>query len=132
MQHLIETALYGVLSSDSAILALVDNRLYAGQAPPQTNLPYLVFQWVDGALESTSPRPSFNFTYRIDCVATTRAQAAQGAALVLAALHHQPLSIAGWSHYDTHADKWFSDITNLEGEQFHLVGAEFKIRADEA
>jgi hypothetical protein len=54
-----------------------------------------------------------------------------GAAQIHNALHNQPLTIDGWSHYDTSGQDWHVEVVNVSGQQFYRTGALYHIRADQ-
>ena len=125
----IETALFASLLAAPDILAAFSGRLYTLQAPSNIVMPYIVLRHHAGGFLKNNPRSGIDVSYEIACVGETREDAADGAELIQAALHNQPLTISSWSHMDTTGSDWFSDIINVGGEQFYRAGALYRIRA---
>lgn len=131
MLDVLDQALYDALSADTDLSNFVGNRIYANQAPPDTPHPLVIFNMHQGGPQKTSPRLALDVTYRVECVADTRADAASGLGFIHAALDGQTLAISGWSNYDTAASGWTVDVVTIEGQQFFRAGTEVRVRADQ-
>jgi hypothetical protein len=129
MLNAIESALFITLLSDPDITTLFSGRVYTLQAPSNVALPFIVLRHQAGGMLTDNPRAGIDVRYEVFCAAETRDAAADGAALIQAALHGQPLTITGWVHMDTTGDAWFSEVINKGGEQFYRAGAQYRIRA---
>lgn len=126
----LETALYTILSADVNLQTLVDERIFADQAPPAIELPYVVISRGQGGYVQDSPRLAMDVTYHVEAIATVRADAQAIAELCHTILNERTLTITGWSHYATNGQDWQSRVVNQDGTQFYQVGAVYRIRAD--
>jgi hypothetical protein len=131
MYPTIDQAIYNKLVGDSEISTLVGADVYALQAPSGAAEPYILFKQIAGGFEHTSPRPEIDVVYRIECVATSRENAEEGASAIYHALHDQDLIIDGWNNYDTAGGGWYTLIDNSEGDVSYRVGGMYRIRADQ-
>ncbi len=126
----LDTALYNLLTTDSNLQALVDDRIFAQQAPAAVTLPYVIFRWSQGGYVENSPRLTLDTIYQIEGVATERALALSIAETCHAILITQSLSLTDWSHFATTAQDWHSQVSLEEGINFYQIGASYRIRAD--
>ncbi|MBX3061820.1 MAG: DUF3168 domain-containing protein [Anaerolineae bacterium] len=123
----IETALYVKLTTTGGT-ALYADRVYAVQAPLDTALPCCVFNYITGGDLNLSPSRLIDVRYRVEIAAVEQSQARQAADLIISALHRQPLTVSGYHHLATTLTELTSRVENIEGRQFWLRGAEFRIR----
>ena len=94
----LEEALFNKLS-DSSIEASGATGAYNRIAPQGSALPYIIFQWQGGGDENSSPRRARNTLYAVQALAVTLDDADAIDAAVDALLHHQPLTVPGWSAF---------------------------------
>lgn len=123
----IETALYSKLTTTGGT-ALWSTRVYEGQAPQGTALPYVVFFHVAGGDENISPSRIVDVRYQVDCWAESRADARLGGDYLEAALHNGTLNISGWSQIGCEQTTLRSSVENVQGKQFYRRGADYRIR----
>jgi hypothetical protein len=131
MYPTIDQAIFNKLVGDSEVSSLVGTDVFVLQAPSGTIEPYILFKQIAGGFEHSSPRPEIDVTYRIECVATSREGAEEGASAIYHALHNQDLIIDGWNNYDTAGGGWYTLIDNSEGDVSYRVGGMYRIRADQ-
>lgn len=125
----IDAALSAKLLATATVTALVSTRIYGGQAPAKTALPYIVFNSASGLFDNTTPHQDVNHVYRVAAVATTRAAAYAIIAACHDALHHNSLSLSGWRTFMVVQENIITLVDNLEGTQIYRVIADFRIRA---
>lgn len=125
----LDAALSTKLLATSSVTALVSTRIYGGQAPAKTTLPYLVFQSASGMFDNTTPHQDMNNLYRLTAVASTRAAAYAIIAACHDALHHNSLSLSGWTTFQLVQENILSFVDNVEGTLFFRVVGEYRIRA---
>jgi hypothetical protein len=122
VQGLIETALTSVLSANASILAAVGTNIFQEQAKAKTALPYIVFVMVDGGDDNSNPTRTMTFDYQFDAIAADRATARLIAGYIDDALHHKPLTLAGWTNYWITGGRLKSFTENVDGSQvYHRI-----------
>jgi hypothetical protein len=124
----LDTALYQRLTT-TAGTALWGQRVYTGQAPQGATLPYVVFNVVSGGDLALSRSRLVDVRYRAVCIALSAAEARDGGDHLDAALHEQPLTIAGWTHLGTTQHTLISRVETLEGRQYWGRGGVYRVRA---
>lgn len=128
----LDAALYTKLIAASGVTALVSTKIYNLQAPAKTVCPYIVFNLASGLMDNTTPHQDMNSVYRVAGVATNPNGLQSAYAIIAAchdALHHQTLSISGWTSFMMVHEGLITDIIDIEGTQYFRVIADFRIRA---
>lgn len=125
----IDAALYTKLVAASGVTALVSTKIFNLQAPADTALPYIVFNLGSGLLDNQTPHQDLNHVYRIAAWATTLLSAYTIQAAVHDALHHQSLTISGWSTFMVVQERMNTFIENIDGTQLFRVIGDYRIRA---
>lgn len=128
IQGAVETAIVNALSANASLTALVDTNIYQEQAPAKTPPPYVVFLMVSGLDDSDHPIRSLQFDYQFDAIATDRQKARQIAGYIDDSLHHQALTISGWTNYWIAGLKQMSLTENIDGSQVYRRIRVFNIR----
>ncbi len=95
MQAALDKAIYNKLNTTSGVTSLLSaaTGIFAGLAPSNTVLPYIVYTLAGGGSENESPLDSADVTYYIKAVTGSAAAAAALADAIRAALH-EPSSMA--------------------------------------
>jgi len=129
----LETGLYTILSTNSALTTELGGTLiYNKQAPQDPGTKYVVFNWSGGGDENLTPHRTRNVVYTVQAVASTQADAATVDRLIDAALHEQTLTVSGWTNFWTARE---DDINYVEqdagGVPIYHVGAIYRIRIDD-
>jgi len=103
--------------------AIFDSLAPAGQA-----YPYVVFQYVAGGDENSSPLDTRSEIWQVKAVTDQHQQAGELAEAIRAALHQQALVISGWRHLWTAHEKpvWMVEAV---GQQIYHAGGTYRIRA---
>lgn len=123
---LVETALYSKLTTSPGT-ALYGSRVYSEQAPLGAGLPYLLYYLLNGGDDNDCPDRSLTLTYHVECIALTQADARAGAGYIDTALHHQALTITGFTAYWVVMGGLFRQVDNVEGKQFWRRGGNCQI-----
>lgn len=128
----LETGLYNILSADTALAGELGGTFIYNKQPPQTPADkYVIFQWQGGGDENQSPHRTRNVIYTVRGVARTQADAATIDGLIDDLLHHQTLTVSGWTNFWTARESDVNFVEQDEGEvnRYH-VGGLYRIRLD--
>ena len=127
----LEDAIYTTLNVSSVTTAGatgVFNRI----APENQALPYVVYQWQGGGDLNITPRRERFPAYTIKAIAETLGDAGAIDAAIDALLHHQTISISGWTNFwlARDVDVAYFEVDPL-GRRIYHTGAIYKIRFDQ-
>lgn len=118
----IGAALFSKLTSDSGVLAIANNRVYAMQAPASTPMPYLVFDIVSGGIPNIVPKDTLNYLMTVHSWSNVHLVAVNLHLAVYTALHEQSLTVSGWSPYWLVCEREQRFVENYTANQYyHLV-----------
>lgn len=121
----VDTALYNKLNIP-AITALLggQSRIYKSIAPGGATLPYVIYAHDSGGDENETPTRNREVVYSVKAIAATASGAEQIDEQLDLALHHQTLSITGWTNF------WMAredDVVSADAST-HTVGGKYRIR----
>lgn len=129
---LIEAALYGALTNDAQLSALIGTNAFDTQAPAGAAGDYVVYQFIVGGPDNQSPRDVQDVQYRVEYISQTQNSARVGAGHIDRILHNGDISAylgtAGWSVYRSRAYRQFNQVENLDGRQWYRKGAFYRIQ----
>lgn len=129
----LETGIYSKLTTTAGTAfwgAGTAARVYADQAPESASLTnYVVFFHVGGGYENTNPVDSLDVRYQVECWGTVLANARTGSGYINTALHHQTLSITGFTNFWLVQEELIRSVENVEGVQWYRRGGTYRIRA---
>ncbi len=134
----VDAGLYTKLTGASALTTLVGRdtsnnwKIYNSQAPANTVLPYVVFNLASGLLDNTTPHQDLNHVYRVAALATNPNGLLSAYTIQVAvhdALHHQSLSISGWTTFMVVNERINTFVDNVDGTQIFRVIGDYRIRA---
>jgi len=126
----IDAGLYAKLTGDAALSVLVGSKVYYGQAPAGTALPYVIFAPVGGGEENLTPRRMISQVWRVEAVAATKAASVSIDSAISAALHEREITIVGWSNWSLRRETMYAPPTeNAQGVQIWRRGAYYRVRA---
>lgn len=94
-------ALYGRLAGGTALLdhLAAGTPIYAGVAPPDAQMPFVVYSLVTGEDENLTPRRTVRQAVLVKVVAESLSEAVDAEREVEALLHDEPLAPSGWTNY---------------------------------
>lgn len=96
----VETAIFGKLAGGATLITEIGGTaIYNRIAPPDTALPYVIFQWQGGGDENLTPSRMRNQVYTVKAVAATLVKAADIDEQIDALLHDQTLTVSGWANF---------------------------------
>jgi len=102
VDQLLETALFGKLAGYAPLISELGGTLIFNQlAPPDTALPYVIFQYQGGGDENLISRRMINTPYTVKAVAASKAKAHSINEDIDAALHMQTLTVSGYTNFWT-------------------------------
>ena len=120
--------IYGVLTNDSNVSALVGNRVYAGRAVQDTDTPYVVFNAVVAIEDKAKSRtaPIKNYRMQIDVYAETKSE-------VVALFGHIDTALKAYtgSTYILNVDQIEHDSDNLAtvtDKNIHRESRDYNLR----
>lgn len=128
---LVDAAIFTKLTTSSGT-SFYGIRVYDSQAPEGTQLPYIIFTQIAGGNDNLTPNDSNDLVYRIECVGSVRAQAAQGCGLIQTTLGsvQYELPVTGYSNYSLFRQEAFRRIDNIGGTQYWRRGDNYRLRYD--
>lgn len=124
-----DMAVFNKLDADTALDALVSDRIYKLQAPPGVALPYLIYYRASGLIPNASPRDDANLVYRVDAVAESEEVAAQIQQAAYACLHEQNVTITGWTCYWLACERLTSLFEDIQGNPHWREIGDYRLKA---
>lgn len=130
----VDRALFGKLTADSGVTAIVSTRVYERIAPAGVARPYIVFYNATGIHPPQTPRDTFNYVYRIEAVVDDDSGSGRSAAFNLqdaihTAVSGASLSVTGWGVYWVDFERMITLIDALEqGKQIRRLIGDYRIR----
>ena len=133
---IIEQAISNALEANANLAALCVGGIFDSELPRGAATPGCVFQYVSGGDENTNPRASVDGKWRVECIATTRAAAVQGAGYIYDALLNASVTIPGtfgtWTMWRAEQDQFFSQVEHILGVVYYRKGGFYLFSADNA
>lgn len=126
----IEEAIYDALAV-TALTNLVGTRIYRDMAPQGAAYPMVIYAWSGGGDDNDTPARSRSPLYQVRAVSAESAdEAGDIAAVIDGLLHHQTLTVSGYTNYRTTQT---SEVNGAEfdegaGKRFWHRGAVYRIR----
>ena len=123
-------ALYTKLSAGTALLAELGagTPIFHDIVPPDAALPAVVYSYIAGGDDNTTPRRTKGVVVSVKGVAETLGEAADVDVQLDALLHDQAGSVTGWTNYWLMRETDFSYAEQSAGEIFWHVGGHYRIR----
>lgn len=122
-------AIRAKLTANSAVTALVGQRIYNTLAPADATYPYVEIIFSAGGHTNVSGRDPVDVSMTVKAVGNNPATAASVDSAVLAALHEANLgSVGGWSWYRCQAVTIVGYQEAVEREIVYHIGAVYRIR----
>lgn len=124
----IDTALYAALNI-SAITNLATGGVWNKIAAEGAELPLVIFQWQGGGDENMTPRRSRNPVYTVKALTLANDDGLAIDAQIDLTLHHQTLTVAGWSNFWTAREGDVSYVeTDATGRVIYHNGGMYRLR----
>jgi hypothetical protein len=131
----LNTAIYGTLSSGTALTALLagTTSIYNLQAPDNATLPYVVFSFVGGGADNLTPKERENLLIFVRAYSgSSAAQAGSINAQIRNLLHKKTLSVSGYSNFWCQKETHLENIDNLpSGEKVWMEGDQYRVRLEQ-
>lgn len=125
----VDAALYTKLTEDMGLNALVGTKIYYEQAPAGTALPYVIFAPAGGGEVNATRRRMIEQVWRVEGVASTKAEATALDSAISSALHEQELMVSGWSNWVMDREMMYAPPTeNDQGVQIWRRGAYYRVK----
>lgn len=125
-----QKAMGDTLAADSAVYALVGERITIAERPNGSNLPAVVIDHAAGGDTVDSPKEPQDITYNVVAISSVSlTEAANVAEAVRNALHLQHMTVIGWNIVQCEASSYIQYMENNDQKQFYYVGHAFRIRA---
>jgi hypothetical protein len=124
----LNTAIYSQLSGT---FTTAGTKVYYLQAPDNTALPYIVFDYVSDLDENITANRTKNCSMFVRAYGSTAAQAGTIDAQIDSRLHANTLSVTGYTNFWTRREDAFS-LTEIDtsGRRTYMAGADYRIRLD--
>jgi predicted glycosyltransferase len=103
------------------------NAIFDSLAPSGQAYPYLIVGYVGGGYESLTSTDQRNEVWLVKAITDQHSQAHELAQAIHAALHQQPLSVAGWQHLWTAQLDHLWRVENSARQQVYHAGGTFRI-----
>jgi len=101
------------------------------QAAPSTKFPYISLNMQSGGTVNTSPRDSFEASYKVMCFSDDADQSDFIGGLVRDLFHKTtPLLQGGWNCYYCKEYKQMQFTSNVQGNPVYACGSFFEIKTD--
>jgi len=129
----VDVGLYSKLSADTALVALLsaDTPMFNMVAPPNTDMPYVIFFGSGGGPDNITPSDLRSMVYGVKGVASTLNAAASIDARIDTLLHNNSITVSGYTNI------WLARETEVQlvedapdGNPIYHYGAYYRIRID--
>lgn len=132
----VEQAIYNALAANSNLATLCTGGIFDSELPRGAATPGCIYQYVSGGDENVNPRASLDAVWRVECIATTRAAAVQGAGYIYDALLNASLSVPGtfgtWTIWRAEQNQFFNQVEHILGVVYYRKGGFYRFSADNA
>lgn len=129
-QGLLDAAIYTKLTTDSAVAAMVVDRVIEGQAPEGTAYPLILFKAMSGGDTNRTRRRDVECEYLVEGVSPDPSEAMTLAGLIQDCLHDTELTVSGWSNYLCQCTTFFRTDESVEGTWVYRRGSFVEIGMD--
>jgi hypothetical protein len=131
--NLLNTAISTKMENSATLITeLGGTAIYYLQAPDNTPLPYVVWNWQGAVDENLTPSRMFNNIANIRVFADFSANPQQAGnidAIIDDLFRGATLSVTGWSNFWTSREFVFGEVsTEINGEKIEVVGGLYRIR----
>lgn len=137
MNNNVWAALYSRLAGGTALTLQIGGtaapRIYHGQAPEASPLPYLIFSWAGGGLTPTTPHTDGEGPIYLRAYSSVSAKEAGNiSAAAFALLDRQPLTITGWNNSWLACESPHIEFpsTDESGQTIWTCGDHYRIKID--
>ncbi len=129
--ELLETGLYNKLNV-AAVTDLATGGIWDTNAPKDTSYPYVIFQHSAGGDENLTKSRMRSVVYIVKAVSNVKNTAADISEKIDDALHHQTLTVTGYTNFWTARQQDFriGELTD-NGIMIYHVGGFYRIRIGE-
>ena len=129
----VDVGLYSKLTGDTALVALLSagTPVFNMEAPPSTDMPYVVFFSAGGGPDNITPSDLRSMVYGVKGIASTLTAAANIDARIDTLLHNNSITVSGYTNI------WLARETEVQlvedapdGNPIYHYGAYYRIRID--
>ena len=129
----VDAGLYSKLTGDTALVALLSagTPVFNMEAPPSTDMPYVVFFSAGGGPDNITPSDLRSMVYGVKGIASTLTAAANIDARIDTLLHNNSITVSGYTNI------WLARETEVQlvedapdGNPIYHYGAYYRIRID--
>lgn len=126
---MIDQAVYGILSANAGVSALVGNRImpFGGVLAQNPTLPFIIYHYIGNSPVATDCGDKVDYrAIQIDCIASTPAAATELAEAVRTAIQFYSGTVNGVKVTDVRMDDEMSDYDDVRDE--YMVISDYTMR----